>query len=250
MAKAHRIFEIIGIATFAVLFIWLVARLAGMIHAPLAWAVLATAMLGGYVLADFGSGMAHWLFDRYGTVNTPVFGMGFVKPFREHHVDPKGITRHDFVETNGNNCIVTAPLLAFALLLPFESGQTWALFTGAVLASLAIFTFGTNQFHKWSHEDNPPKFVRKLQNAHLILGVGHHDVHHKAPFDKYYCITTGWLNPLLNRIRYFQRLEHLIYRVTGVRAGEDDAQYLGLELPAIPSESEDAPAVTESKIAR
>lgn len=128
------------------LFIWLVARLAGMIHAPLAWAVLATAMLGGYVLADFGSGMAHWLFDRYGTVNTPVFGMGFVKPFREHHVDPKGITRHDFVETNGNNCIVTAPLLAFALLLPFESGQTWALFTGAVLASLAILPLAPISF--------------------------------------------------------------------------------------------------------
>ena len=41
----------------------------------------------------------------------------FVKPFRMHHVDAKDITRHDFVETNGNNCLATViPLSCFCFL--------------------------------------------------------------------------------------------------------------------------------------
>ena len=48
----------------------------------------------------------------------PFLGPNFIRPFRHHHLDQKDITRHDFIETNGNNCIVTAgPLaLAFALM--------------------------------------------------------------------------------------------------------------------------------------
>ena len=61
--------------------------------------------------------MVHWAGDTLGDETTPFLGKNFVMPFRQHHVDPKDIARHDFIETNGNNCIVVLAPLASAYLL-------------------------------------------------------------------------------------------------------------------------------------
>lgn len=218
----HRHLEIAGILAFASLEVWLGFDVVRHLQGGTDWLWLAGALLLGYVLADFASGLIHWVFDRYGTADTPVVGRNFVQPFREHHIDPKGITRHGFIETNGNNCIATLVPLLPALLVPMTS--RWTVLAVAVLAATAAAVMATNQFHKWAHEDAPSGLVQVLQRSRLVLESRHHDIHHTAPFDKYYCITTGWLNPLLYRLKFFPRMEWLIWRVTGVRAGTDDAQ--------------------------
>ena len=173
--------------------------------------VLATAVTG-YLVADFISGLVHWAGDTIGDQNTPIFGPSFVTPFRYHHVDPKDITRHDFIETNGNNCIVVSPVLALLMLVtPKTSG--WFFYLCAVMTFTSCFIICTNQFHRWAHEDNPARWVRALQRAGLILSPEHHSIHHASPQDKAYCITVGWLNPVLDKIGFFRSCEAIIARV-------------------------------------
>jgi ubiquitin-conjugating enzyme E2 variant len=70
-------------------------------------------------------------------------GPAFIRPFREHHIDPTSITRHDFVETNGDTfMLVILPLLwlNYRLLLSnIPLSLAWFLFL------LAAFVAGTNQ---------------------------------------------------------------------------------------------------------
>lgn len=179
------------------------------VHEPAALLGAALAAMGGYLLADFFSGLAHWAGDTLGDEHTPLFGKNFVTPFRQHHIDPSAIIRHDFIETNGNSCIFSLPILvALVFLTPRQAGI--GLYASVALASTTWFVFCTNQFHKWAHADNPPRLACALQRMHLILAPKHHAIHHAAPHDKYYCITTGWLNLLLHRTRFFRALEALV----------------------------------------
>jgi hypothetical protein len=210
--RGHRALEIASIAFVFSSLAWLAFRVWSAASGPREWLYVAAATLAGYLVSDFLSGFVHWAGDTVGDENTPVFGNNFVRPFRYHHVDPKDITRHDFVETNGNNCIVVAPILLLLMLVIPKTTDPW-FFSCVVVASTSWFVFCTNQFHKWAHTDAPAGWVRALQRAGLILSPEHHAIHHASPQDKYYCITVGWMNPLLERIRFFRLCEAVVGRI-------------------------------------
>lgn len=223
----HRLLEILAIVGFFALVAIICARaytgLATLGWATASWLVPLTALLG-YLAADFASGFVHWLGDTYGSEDTPVLGEGFIKPFRDHHVEPKGIVEHDFVEVNGNNSIVLALYMipiAVVVTDPTAPIQFFVLVT-SVFFTLGVFM--TNQFHKWSHMDDPPAYIQTLQNWKLILGPRHHDVHHTAPYDTYYCITCGWLNPVLQRIQFFETIERILGRLFGVKTARETSE--------------------------
>jgi plasmanylethanolamine desaturase len=184
--------------------------------------IVAAAVVLGFVGSDFMSGLVHWMFDTWGSPQTPVVGKTFIVPFRVHHTDPKDITRHGFVATNGHNCLVSLPILGLALLVPTGEGVLWGAPALAFLVTLCLGVFGTNQFHKWAHEDEVGPFIGWLQRNGLILGKDHHDVHHAAPYADNYCITTGWLNAPLRKIRFFRGMEHLVSAITGWKPRQDD----------------------------
>lgn len=189
-----------------------------------AWFVI-TAAVVGFVLSDLSSGMVHWLFDTWGSTTTPVLGKTFIVPFRIHHSDPKDILVHGFFAINGHNCLVSVPVLVACLFVPLEAA--WGAPLVTLLVMLCFGVFATNQFHKWAHMESPPKYVVLLQRLGLVLGREHHEVHHKFPHTKHYCITTGWLNAPLDAIGFFRGLEWAITRVTGVPPRKDDLRTAG-----------------------
>lgn len=220
----HRALEVCAIVTVLALSGSLAWRIAVNARGAAAWIVVGFTVIFGYILADLASGVVHWLADRFGTEGTPVFGPSFIRPFREHHTDPREITRHGFVETNGNNCLVsTPPLMLVYLLVPVSPGQLLRISGLGLVLFLCLSVFATNQFHKWAHMERPPAVARVLQRAHVILRPEHHDLHHTAPFETHYCITTGWLNRPLEGLRVFQTLERILRR--------SDAQRVDVELP-------------------
>lgn len=187
---------------------------------PSLWLWLAASVVAGIFAADFASGLIHWTFDRYGSPNTPFLGKNFISPFRIHHVDPDDITRHGFIETNGNTSLLAAPVLALAFLL--EVNTPALVFAQAATLVTALLVVGTNQFHKWAHMEKPPFPIGPMQRAHLILGRAHHDVHHTFPYEKNYCITTGWLNRPLMAINFWANMERGL-ALLGAKAHRDAA---------------------------
>lgn len=210
-SPVHRAIEVFSIGALAVAIVLLGREAAlGVLADPRALWWMPLALLAAFLTADFISGLVHFLGDTFGDERTPYLGESFIRPFREHHVDPRGITRHDFIETNGNNSLVSWPTAFFCWWVLPAREEAWAAVAAAFVAWFMVWIFMTNQFHKWAHLEEPPVWIARLQRWGLILGPEHHDRHHTPPFDTYYCITSGWLNPALHYIRFFPRLEAVL----------------------------------------
>ncbi|MCL4126622.1 UNVERIFIED_CONTAM: hypothetical protein GTU68_022982 [Idotea baltica] len=185
--------------------------------------------LGGIFTADFASGIVHWAADTWGSVELPILGKNFIRPFREHHIDPTSITRHDFIETNGDNFMLTIPSLmsmtrSFCIKSNEEIQDNYYWYSYLYL--LALFVSLTNQIHKWSHTYfGLPRWVTILQDLHIVLPKRHHRIHHVAPHETYFCITTGWLNYPLEVLGFWPALEVLIEKVFGCKPRADDLKW-------------------------
>jgi hypothetical protein len=194
--------EGVALVSAAVLGLLLMPRIAtlGLVNLPVAVVML--------LAADVLSGIVHWGFDRFGSESTPLVGPNLVRTFREHHTDPLGITRHSFVEANGGPAFGSSVVFAVGLCAPPA--------LAAALFWLGTFGLATNLVHAWAHGP-APRPVRWLQRAGVLLSPEHHAAHHDAPYDRAYCITTGWANPLLDRIGAWGRMERAIRTLSGVR---------------------------------
>jgi ubiquitin-conjugating enzyme E2 variant len=197
------------------------------------------AFLGGIAAADFGSGLIHWSADTWGRDDLPVIGHRLLVPFRVHHVNPEDFLRRRFVDTNGDVAFLAVLVLLGFLVVPLETawGGPVAVF-GVAFCGIGMMT---NQIHQWAHMPSPPPPIRALQRCRLVLGRAEHAAHHDRPYDRQYCITTGWCNRPLEAIGFFRRAEAAITRVTGARPRHDDRRYEErYGVPVRPAEPRDA----------
>lgn len=159
----------------------------------------------GFLAAELGAGLLHWFADTFFAPSTPLIGRPLIQAFREHHRDPRGIARRGIIEASGLNCFVCILILLLALLLDVATvGGRGA---GIALLWFTLATALTNLFHRWAHAERVTPAVAWLQRNGWILSPERHALHHSGAHDRSFCVTTGWLNPLFDRIQFFHRLE-------------------------------------------
>ena len=200
--------EAVAVGAFAVLWVAVALRvaLAGSAFELLAWTALA--LVPAVALADFATGFVHWFADTFFEEDTPGIGPIFIAAFREHHRQPRAMAEHGAIAVLGNGCFAILPFLFALLALPVANAPLRAVHTLALLTLLAAGL--TNLFHCWAHSEIVPRPVAWLQRRALILSPERHAVHHGARHDSVFCVTTGWLNPWLDRRGFFAKLERAV----------------------------------------
>jgi ubiquitin-conjugating enzyme E2 variant len=155
--------------------------------------------------ADFLVGFVHWIEDAYVREDWPVVGPLVGRPNILHHHLPRHFVRNTWVQSCWDQMLLAAGIAGAAWWM---HALTWPVVVFAVLVGNA------NQIHKWAHRsrrENGP-LISLLQDLHLIQGARHHAIHHTDPKSTHYCVITEWLNPVLEHLRFWTRLECLLWR--------------------------------------
>jgi ubiquitin-conjugating enzyme E2 variant len=164
--------------------------------------------------ADFVSGFFHWLEDAYGHPDTPLLGPLIVRPNIVHHHQPRRFLRHGWWHSSWDLLCIALLVVLGAYWLGCLTWHVWV---------FAVLTANVNQFHKWAHRtraENGP-LISLLHDLRLLQTARHHARHHTDPKNVAYCVLTNALNPCLDRLRFWDTLEHVIWKLTGLRRRAD-----------------------------
>ena len=165
------------------------------------------AIIAGLFLADFITGAFHWFEDRYGDPEWPVIG-GVIKANQEHHHTPRSFLEGSFIGRNS-----TVFLLAAIFMAGFWAAGWLNLLTG----SAVLFGAFANEIHRFAHRSPAEngKLITWIQKTGLLQSFQHHAQHHRKGKDTHYCVMTNYLNPVLEKIAFYPRVEKAIFDITG-----------------------------------
>lgn len=159
-------------------------------------------LLGLYLLADFCTGIAHYLIDNVLPGWRSPVARYIVGENNLHHTKPRAMLSY----TRRQRLMVPLPFSAGLLSLLWLLG--W--FTWQVAALVVMLTLA-NEIHAFAHQtrrENGP-LVTSLQRIGLFQSARHHGVHHRSPFDCRYCVMSNWVNPVLDKLRFWSMLDRL-----------------------------------------
>ena len=170
-------------------------------------------VLGGLYFADFVSGVIQWLEDRYGNPEWPVIGHT-IRENQQHHFTPRSFLKGTLWTRNRE---VLAIGLAF--LAAFWAFDVLNAFT----VSAVLFGIAANEVHASAHRSPQEngRLITLLQKTGLIQSHRHHAAHHRKGKDTHFCVLTNHVNPVLERIRFFQTLEMGVTLLSGLRPRPD-----------------------------
>lgn len=157
---------------------------------------------GSYVIADFGTGVIHWIEDTWMAPGASNFLDRYVMDDNlDHHRRPGMIRKGTYWETNRSSICLGLGLAVLAAACRVDAWQVYVI--------IAIGSHG-NQVHKWAHMSDRPVLVAWLQSIGLLQSRGHHGRHHSHPYAVRYCALTNYLNPMLDGIGFWRGLERIV----------------------------------------
>jgi ubiquitin-conjugating enzyme E2 variant len=164
--------------------------------------------------ADLAAGFIHWGEDAYVREDTPLIGKIIGRPNVIHHHLPRYMTRLNWLQSSWDLCLVSAAIVLAAGLLGVLTWHVWL---------FAAISANANQVHKWSHRTRKENglLITLLQNLRLVQTPHHHAIHHTDPKNVHYCPITNFLNPLLDRARFWDALEWLLARTLHIQRQPD-----------------------------
>jgi ubiquitin-conjugating enzyme E2 variant len=187
--------------------------------------MLLVEILAVVLAADFISGVVHWWEDRYARLNGGPLQQVAIDNLR-HHARPREFLAKGYWASSWDLWLLGAAAVSACALV---GAITWHVVLFAVLVANA------NQVHKWAHRTREENggVVGSLQRLHLLQTARHHGRHHQGSRDSHYCVLTNFLNPLLEEVQFWRRLERVVKRLTGATCRDEATELarLGL-LPA------------------
>jgi ubiquitin-conjugating enzyme E2 variant len=185
-------------------------------HTLIQIATVLAEILAVAALADFLAGVIHWIEDAYFDEDTPVIGPLFIRPNIVHHHLPRYFTKLSWWESSKDLFVAGLVVLAGAWWADLLTWQVWL---------FVILSVNANQIHKWSHRTRAEngKIISWLQDWKILQTPRHHGLHHTDPKNTFYCPITNFVNPVLEKISFWTRLEAVIERVTGIGHRTDTA---------------------------
>ena len=167
----------------------------------------ASSVLGGLFFADFVSGVVHWFEDRYGNPKWPILGHT-IQANQEHHFKPRAFLAGSFFSRNKEVLAIGS-----LFLLGFWAAGWLNLFT------LSAVSFGmfANEFHRAAHRSPQEngRIISFFQKTGLAQSFQHHANHHRKGKDSHFCVMTNYVNPVLERIKFFPAIEQTIRFISG-----------------------------------
>lgn len=162
------------------------------------------------MLADFLTGLIHWWEDRFLDLPRSKILAAIELDNYVHHINPEAMGKLSAWENIKEHA---------------WAGWTLALvswYLGAPLWLWLAFFFASfgNLVHRWAHvpRSKVPTVVRWIQRTGLMITASHHAGHHregrtlvmKDQSYRRFCPMTNWVNPVLDSIGFFPRLERTI----------------------------------------
>jgi plasmanylethanolamine desaturase len=170
-----------------------------------------TALAGSIVLADLVSGVVHWAEDTYAR-HEPGRRVELINRIaldnEIHHKRPRDFLQRSWWASSWDLLLIGALILAAAQALDGLS---------PAVVLFVVLSVNANQMHKWAHR-NPrenPLGVTLMQRLHLLQTPRHHGQHHRGEKNSHYCVVTNFVNPLLEEVNFWRRLERAIEHVRG-----------------------------------